>query len=175
MCMSRRTTGILFRFIQAIGVYQASDKPWIGRNREQRFTRPFQNVWWVYNGCEDGRTTDFEKSAFEIISTYFGKEVIEKIFDCFKNWFDLQPVRHFEEGNIDVYIFICYLAYLALALYTHHLGVTDWAGVEDSQDELGRIRKTTLDFGDESRDKISVLTKEQRAIIKKLGFADVLF
>jgi hypothetical protein len=60
---------------------------------------------------------------------------------------------------------------LTLARYTHHLGVTDWAGVEDSLDELGRIRKTTLDFGDESCDKISVLTKEQREIIEKLGFA----
>ncbi len=82
------------------------------------------------------------KSASEIISTYFGKEVIEKIFDCFKNWLDLQPVRHFEEGDIDVYIFIfiCYIAYLALAHYKHHLGVTGWAGVEDSLDERGRIK-----------------------------------
>ena len=72
-------------------------------------------------------------------------------------------------------IFICYLAYLALALYKHHLGVTGWAGVEDSLDELGRIRKTTLDFGGERRDKISVLTKEQKEIIEKLGFADALF
>ncbi|NOR77590.1 MAG: hypothetical protein GQ523_04010 [Methanophagales archaeon] len=85
-------------------------------------------------------TTNFEKSASEIISTYFGKEVIEKIFDCFKNWLDLQQVRHFGEGNIDVYIFICYLAYLALALYKHHLGVTGWAGVEDSLDERGRTK-----------------------------------
>ncbi len=92
-------------------------------------------------------TTYFEKSAPEIIATYFGKDVIEKIFDCFKNGFDLQPVRHFKEGNIDDYIFICYLAYLDLARYKYHLGVTGWAGVEDSLDELGRIRKTTLDFG----------------------------
>jgi len=120
-------------------------------------------------------TTNFEKSASEIISTYFGKDVIEKIFDCFKNWLDLQPVRHFEEGNIDVYIFICYLAYLALALYKHHLGVAGWEGVEDSLDELGRIRKTTLDFGGERHDKISVLTKEQKEIIEKLEFADALF
>jgi hypothetical protein len=120
-------------------------------------------------------TTNFEQSAPEIISTYFGKDVIEKIFDCFKNWLDLQPIRHFEEGNIDVYIFICYLAYLDLALYKHHLGVAGWAGVEDSLDELGRIRKTTLDFGGEKRDKISVLTKEQNEIIEKLGFADALF
>jgi Transposase len=120
-------------------------------------------------------TTNFEKSAAEIISTYFGKDVIEKIFDCFKNWLDMQPVRHFEEENIDVYIFICYLAYLVLALYKHHLGVTGWEGVEDSLDELGRIRKTTLDFGGERRDKISVLTKEQKEIIERLGFADRLF
>jgi hypothetical protein len=72
-------------------------------------------------------------------------------------------------------IFIYYLAYLVLALYKHHLGVTGWKGVEDSLDELGRIRKTTLDFGGERRDKISVLTKEQREIIEKLGFADALF
>ena len=72
-------------------------------------------------------------------------------------------------------ISICYPAYLALALYKHHLGVTGWAGVEDSLDELGRIRKTTLDFGGEKYDKISVLTKEQRGIIEKLGFADALF
>ena len=82
---------------------------------------------------------------------------------------------HFGEGNIDVYIFIGYLAYSALALYKHHLGVTGWAGVEDSLDELGRIRKTTLDFGGEKYDKISVLTKEQRVIIEKFGFADALF
>ena len=120
-------------------------------------------------------TTNFEQSAPELISTYFGKDVIEKISDCFKNWLDLQPIRHFEEGNIDVYIFICYLAYLDLALYKHHLGVAGWAGVEDSLDELGRIRKTTLDFGGEKRDKISVLTKEQNEIIENLGFADALF
>ena len=48
-------------------------------------------------------------------------------------------------------------------------------GVEDSLDEQGRIKKTSLDFGGESRDKISVLTKEQKAIIEKLGFADALF
>jgi len=58
-------------------------------------------------------TTNFEKSTAEIISTYFGKDII---------------------------------------------------GVEDSLDELGRIRKTTLDFGGERRDKISVLTKEQKEL-----------
>ena len=65
---------------------------------------------------------------------------------------------------------------MALALYKHHLGVRNWAGVEDSLDEQGRIRKTSLlDFGGESRDKISVLTKEQKEIVEKLGFADALF
>ncbi|MDW7777251.1 MAG: IS1634 family transposase [Methanosarcinales archaeon] len=47
-------------------------------------------------------TTDLNKSAPDIISLYFGKDVIEKIFNCFKNWLDLQPVRHFDEGHIDL-------------------------------------------------------------------------
>jgi transposase len=120
-------------------------------------------------------TTNFEKSASEIIATYFDKDVIEKSFNCFKNWLDLHPVRHFEEGNVDVYVFICYLAYLVLALYKHHLGVAGWEGVEDSLDELGRIRKTTLDFGEKTSDKITVLTKEQKEILEKLGFANEVF
>lgn len=120
-------------------------------------------------------TTNFEKSASEIISTYFGKDSIEKIFDCFKNWLNLHPVRHFEEKNIDSYIFICYLAYLSLSLYKHHFGVVGWKDVRNSLEELGRIRKTTLYFGKDKRDKISTLTKEQNAIIEKLEFAKKLF
>ena len=115
-------------------------------------------------------TTDFEKSASEIISLYFEKDVIEKIFNCFKNWLDLQPVRHFEEGAVDAYVFICHLAYLGLALYKHHLGATGWDGVKESLDGMGRIRKTTVDFGSEKVDKITVLTKEQKEIIRVLGF-----
>jgi hypothetical protein len=68
---------------------------------------------------------------------------------------------------------------LALALYKCHLGVAGWSGIEDSLDERDRIRKSPLDFffggGGESRDTISVLTKEQKAIIEKLRFADALF
>ncbi len=119
-------------------------------------------------------TTDFQKSAPEVISQYFDKDVIEKIFNCFKSWLEMQPVRHFDEGHIDVYIFICYLAYLVLALYKHHLGVTGWEGVKDSLDEMGRIRKTTLDVGGEKVDKITVLTKEQKDIFEKLGLEDEL-
>ena len=43
-------------------------------------------------------------------------------------------------------------------------------GVQGSLDELGRVRKTTVDFGDKKIDKITVLTKEQKEIIEKLGF-----
>jgi len=119
-------------------------------------------------------TTNFEKSAPEIISQYFDKDVIEKIFNCFKSWLEIQPIRHFDEGHIDVYIFICYLAYLALALYKYHLGVTGWEGVKDSLEEMGRIRKTTLHLRGEKIDKITVLTKEQKEILEKLDLKDKL-
>ncbi len=120
-------------------------------------------------------TTNLEKSAPEIISTYFDKDIIEKIFNCFKNWLELQPVRHFEEGNVDVYVFICYLAYLVLTIYKHHLGVVGWEGVREGLEELGRIRKSTLDFGGKKVEKITVLTKEQKVIIEMLDFTDTLF
>ncbi|MFU8766185.1 MAG: hypothetical protein ACNA7I_00695 [Candidatus Methanoperedens sp.] len=94
-------------------------------------------------------TTDFEKPAPEVISQYFGKDDIEKIFNCFKSWLEMQPVRHFEEGHIDVYIFICYLAYLAIALYKQQISANGWVGVRDGLDEMGRIRKTTLTVGGE--------------------------
>ncbi|WP_179293994.1 hypothetical protein, partial [Candidatus Methanoperedens nitratireducens] len=82
--------------------------------------------------------------------------------------------RHFDEGHIDVYVFVCYLAYLTLALYKHHLGTNGWEGVKESLDELGRIRKTTLILGWEKIDKITVLTKEQKEIIEKLDLKEKL-
>ena len=91
-----------------------------------------------------------EKKVAEILSSHTGNETLKGLEKEIK-----AAIR-----GVSDYIFICYLAYLALALYKHHLGVTGWEGVEDSLDELGRIRKTTLDFGGERRDKISVLTKE---------------
>jgi len=120
-------------------------------------------------------TTDFEKPAPEVISQYFGKDDIEKIFNCFKSWLEMQPVRHFEEGHIDVYIFICYLAYLAIALYKQQISANGWEGVREGLDEMGRIRKTTLTVGGEKIEKLTVFTKEQKEILKKLGLEEELF
>jgi len=114
-------------------------------------------------------TTDFEKSADKMISQYFGKDMIEKIFDCFKNWLDIHPVRHFDEGRVDVYVFVCYLAYLVLMLYRDRLDSSGWEGIKTGVEELGRIMKTTLDFWGERVDKITILTKEQKEIITRLG------
>jgi len=36
------------------------------------------------------------------------------------------------------------------------------------------IYKTTVNFGDEKIDKITVLTKEQKEIIEKLGFEGIV-
>jgi len=120
-------------------------------------------------------TTDFVKPAPEILSQYFGKDDIEKIFNCFKSWLEMQPVRHFEEGHIDVYIFICYLAYLAIALYKNQINSNGWEGVREGLEEMGRIRKTTLTIGGEEIEKLTVFTKEQKEILKKLGMEEELF
>ena len=59
--------------------------------------------------------------------------------------------------------------------YKHHYGLTGWEGIKDSLEELGRIRKTTIDFGVEKTEKITVLTKEQKEIIEKLDISKSLF
>ncbi|MBW6470458.1 MAG: hypothetical protein K0A90_04465 [Methanosarcinaceae archaeon] len=87
----------------------------------------------------------------------------------------MQPVRHFDEGHIDVYIFICYLAYPAIALYKNKISANGWEGVKEGLDEMGRIRKTTLTMGGEKIEKLTVFTKEQKDILKKLGMKEELF
>ena len=79
------------------------------------------------------------------------------------------------EGHIDVYIFICYLAYLAIALYKNQISANGWEGVREGLDEMGRIRKTTLTIGGEKIEKLTVFTKEQKEILKKLGLEEGLF
>ena len=72
-------------------------------------------------------------------------------------------IKHLEtESSTVIYditstYFLCAILHIWLwhCLYKDHLGVASCASVEDSLDERGRIRKTTLDFWDESRDKIS--------------------
>jgi hypothetical protein len=56
----------------------------------------------------------------------------------------------------------------------HHIGSNGWEGIKESFDEIGRIRKTTLTLGGERIDKITVLTKEQKEIIEKLGLDNKL-
>ncbi|MBU4374411.1 MAG: hypothetical protein L6244_04205 [Candidatus Methanoperedenaceae archaeon] len=42
-------------------------------------------------------------------------------------------------------------------------------------DEMGRIRKTTLTIGGEKIEKLTVFTKEQKEILKKLDLEEELF
>ncbi len=46
--------------------------------------------------------------------------------------------------------------------------------MKESLDEMGRIRKTTLTMGGERIDKITVLVKEQKEIVEKLGLDNKL-
>ena len=56
----------------------------------------------------------------------------------------MQPIRRFEEGHINVYIFICYLAYLSIASYKNQISVNGWEGVREGLDEMRKIRKLLL-------------------------------
>ncbi|MCG7850197.1 MAG: hypothetical protein MIO93_13630 [ANME-2 cluster archaeon] len=47
--------------------------------------------------------------------------------------------------------------------------------MKEGLDEMGRIRKTTLTIGGDKIEKLTVFTKEQKEILKRLGLEKRLF
>jgi len=60
-------------------------------------------------------------SREDIVQIYFGKDLIEKAFQCFKGVLALRPVRHWLENNVRAHIMICYLAYVLLTTFRFKL------------------------------------------------------
>jgi len=80
----------------------------------------------------------------------------------------MQPVRHFEEGHIDVYIFICYLAYLAIALYKNQINSNGWEGVREGLEEMGESEKQFSLLGKKNRKAYSFHQRTKRDF-EKIG------
>ena len=94
----------------------------------------------------DGYTCLFSTSRLskeEMIRYYFDKDLVEKAFRSLKGVTRLRPVRHWLYNRVTAHVFICYLAYLLLALLQYRLAKLDITA-EDALVELDTMYKVYL-------------------------------
>jgi Transposase len=60
--------------------------------------------------------TDSSLSAADVVTQYFEKDFVEKVFRCLKTEEDIAPVRHRLEHRVRAYVFICMLAFRLLSM-----------------------------------------------------------
>jgi len=124
-------------------------------------------------------STDETLSAKDIISSYFEKDYIEKVFRIFKTEEDVEPVRHRLENRVRAYMFVCVLAYRLLSVLRFKFveaGETDnpWKQVCDILQELSRVERTEVGFGNEVKTLYLNDTKSIKDKLRKIGMKDLL-
>jgi Transposase DDE domain len=103
----------------------------------------------------------------QLVRLYFDKDLVEKAFRALKGVVKLQPIRHWLSQRVVAHIFICYLAYLLLALLKYHLkplGISP----ENALDELNTMYKVYLRDSKQifTLSRVVALTKRQETILK---------
>jgi transposase len=105
----------------------------------------------------------------QMLSLYFNKDLVEKAFRSLKGITQLRPIRHWLADRVRAHVFLCYLAYLLLALLQYRLRATEFTA-ESALAELGTMYKVCL------RDRKQVfrlsrtvaLTKKQEIILRTI-------
>jgi len=117
----------------------------------------------------DGYSCIFSTRALpkaEVVRLYFDKDLVEKAFRALKGVIKLQPIRSWLAQHVIAHVFICYLAYLLLALLKYRLQPLGLSP-EAALDELETMYKVYL-RDSQCRFKIArVVTLSQR-------FADLI-
>ena len=118
----------------------------------------------------DGYTCLFSTARLnkeDMIRFYFDKDLVEKAFRSLKGITRLRPVRHWLYNRVTAHVFLCYLAYLLLALLQYHLqklGVS----AQEALMELDSMYKVYL--RDERKGfevaRTVTMTKKQEQILK---------
>jgi len=109
----------------------------------------------------------------EIVRIYFEKDLVEKAFQNLKGVVALRPIRHWLYDRVEGHIFICYLAYLLLALLRYRLKKIKIGPIEALK-ELESLYKIYMKDSVKGFEvtKLVKLTKKQedilRAVDKKL-------
>jgi transposase len=105
----------------------------------------------------------------QLVHLYFDKDLVEKAFRSLKGVIKLQPIRHWLSQRVIAHVFICYLAYLLLALLKYRLASVA-ISPEDALDELGTMYKVYLRDAKHvfKLSRVVALSKRQEIILKAL-------
>lgn len=105
----------------------------------------------------------------QLVHLYFDKDLVEKAFRSLKGVIKLQPIRHWLSQRVIAHVFICYLAYLLLALLKYRLAALG-ISPEDALDELSTLYKVYLRDAKHvfTLSRVVPLTKRQETILKAI-------
>lgn len=105
----------------------------------------------------------------ELVRLYFDKDVVEKAFRSLKGVIKLQPIRHWLAPRVIAHVFICYLAYLLLALLKFRLRPLALSP-QRALDELHTMYKVYLRDAKHGFQisRVVTLSKKQEAILKTI-------
>jgi len=118
----------------------------------------------------DGYSVVFTTAALspeEMVRMYFEKDLVEKCFQSLKGVIRVRPVRHWLYNRVNSHVFICYLAYLLLALLRMRLKKLEITP-DEALKELDSMYKVYMH--DEKKGfkltRVVTLTKKQEDILK---------
>ena len=120
----------------------------------------------------DGYSCIFSTRALskaKVVELYFDKDVVEKAFRSLKGVVKLRPIRHWLAQRVVAHVFICYLAYLLLALLKFRLkaqGISPEAALEELQTMYKVCLRDPKNGFTISR--VVTLSKRQETILKAL-------
>lgn len=124
-------------------------------------------------------STNESLPADDVVTTYFEKDFIEKVFRVLKTDEEIEPVRHRLEHRVRAYMFVCVLAYRLLSVlqfkFTQVKGDrSSWEQASELLQELGRVERTEVGFGKEVKTWYLNVTKSINDNLKKIGMKDLL-
>lgn len=106
----------------------------------------------------------------QLVRLYFDKDLVEKAFRALKGVVKLQPIRHWLSQRVIAHVFICYLAYLLLALLKYRLKPTG-ISPEEALDELSTMYKVYLQDSKQVHrlSRVVTLTRRQETVLKAIN------
>jgi len=126
-------------------------------------------------------STDNSLTTGESVKTYFEKDFIEKVFRTLRTNERIEPVRHRLAPRVCAYMFICVLAYRLLSVLHFRIEKAKtekkegaWEQTYDLLHKLGRVERTEVGFGNETRTWYLNVTTKINKVLKSIGMKNLL-